>query len=485
MNALIENSFESYNSCRGIRESSIIPILLSSLSATELCLMFLIERDKTNQENIYYRSRFCEVLVEDRKCCNACQELFNNLDHFHSIHMKKPCELFHKESVISVLNENGITQAIGNVTLTVCEESKAENKLEDKKSIFNICKECGELFDDKTLFERHSALEHGKPTMEDNDKSQHEIKQIDENMGVAKGTKTDMGKFCCRYCGESFKTKSKKENHRRKVHSDLIKQQKAEMEESIKRREPKKLQCLFCPKELYKMSVNKHLLTMHFNEKENPKYQEMLESSRTICPECGKDFATTQKYISHLHNEHQETVKKEHLCNICGAGFATTSSLSAHTSVCMHRNYEKYCVECDRTFYTPSSYGFHIREFHSPKLDCTECGKKFSERRLLRHMKVNHVKEKEFPCKECPKQFAFPNKLKGHIQQVHLNLRPYGCEKCIYKASSSYNLNLHRRKMHQSTDQLNKTKLIEMIESGKHPFCGPEFITMLNNSSIH
>ena len=145
MNALIENS------CRGIRESSIIPILLSSLSATELCLMFLIERDKTNQENIYYRSRFCEVLVEDRKCCKACQELFNNLDHFHSIHMKKPCELFHKESVISVLNENGITQAIGNVTLTVCEESKAENKLEDKKSIFNICKECGELFDDKTL----------------------------------------------------------------------------------------------------------------------------------------------------------------------------------------------------------------------------------------------------------------------------------------------------------------------------------------------
>ena len=97
---------------------------------------------------------------------------------------------------------------------------------------------------------------------------------------------------------------------------------------------------------------------------------------------------------------------------------------------------------------------------------------------------MNKIKDKEFPCKECPKQFAFQKELKSHIQSVHLNLKPYGCENCIYKASGSFNLNLHRRKMHQSTDQLNKPKLIKMIESGIHPFCGPEFISMLNDSYI-
>ena len=97
-------------------------------------------------------------------------------------------------------------------------------------------------------------------------------------------------------------------------------------------------------------------------------------------------------------------------------------------------------------------------------------------------MKTAHVTEKEFGCNECPLKFTFQFQLMKHIKTVHLNMRPYGCEKCSYKASTSSNLNLHREKMHQATDKMNKQKLLEMIQSGNHPFCGIEFLQMLNNS---
>ena len=91
MSPLKTNPFQENNTCPGIQENSIIPILLSSLSTTELCLMFLIERDKADQ-NIYYRSRNCDKVLQNGLFCPSCQELFDNLNHFHHIQLKKSCK---------------------------------------------------------------------------------------------------------------------------------------------------------------------------------------------------------------------------------------------------------------------------------------------------------------------------------------------------------------------------------------------------------
>jgi len=456
---LLESQKVTINVCPGIQESSIIPILLSSLSATELCLMFLIERDKTNQQNIIYRSRTCDLVVNDGSCCIACNALFDNLNHFHSIHMKKPCELFHKESSSPVQNKNIRTNDFGNITLTLFKDTEAEKKVDDKETNFRNCEECGELFSDKRALARHSKFEHEKLELEDNENGQQEIGHIEESVdsvvhdkvildevlrndkSIKMEQSSELNKYTCKYCGELFEKQSRLYSHRRRVHSDLIKGQKAENGEV---RMDKKSQCLLCPEKLKSVSVNKHLITMHFHEKENPKYQEMEESIKKICSECGKDFVTAQKYRRHFYEEHGKSVKeKEHLCNICGTSYVTKFNLSTHMDT-EHQTFQRYCVECDKTFHRKPSFVSHLKEYHRPKIECTECGKKFSEKKLVRHMKVMHVKDKEFPCKECPKQFAFQKELKSHIQSVHLNLKPYGCENCIYKASSSFNLNLHR-----------------------------------------
>ena len=79
--------------CKGIPEGSIAPFLLSSLSTTELCLMFLIERDRSSKD-IVYRSRKCYNINNTETYCQSCKELLNNLNHFHHLYLKKSCKQF-------------------------------------------------------------------------------------------------------------------------------------------------------------------------------------------------------------------------------------------------------------------------------------------------------------------------------------------------------------------------------------------------------
>ena len=587
---ITERKYGSDNECKGIQESAIIPILLSSISSTELCLMLLIERDKKEQK-IFYRSRNCQLSVGNGKYCISCQELFDSLNHFHHLHLKKPCERFHQENSAEVLEQKtvkdlyNVSLTTSDDTLIICKEIKAEEeKLVEEELICNICEECGEIFDDKTALEKH-IFKHGELVLEDVKSTIQKTKVVEEHIEVndkasslisimpdvndeermgkrgkelgrnkkypcehcnvvikKRNMNNHMQKFhpvewrtvveqrnsvkknySCNYCEGTFSQKNSVNVHMRKYHVDQYREWKGQQrkpypckyceksfrkESSIhshvntkhpeqkrqwkadkeyrrekKRREKRncnRIQCPFCPEELKKMSINNHLLTFHFQEKENPKYQEMMEYCKRVCYYCGREFHTKPSYIEHLHREHKERMAKDHLCKTCGESYTTKSYLDTHISQ-IHGSNPMYCVECDKTYLTKLRFTAHLKNIHT-KLDCTECGKQFSAPKLVRHMKTAHVKEKEFGCNECPLKFTFQFQLMKHIKTVHLNMRPYGCEKCSYKASTSSNLNLHREKMHQATDKMNKEKLLEMIQSGNHPFCGIEFLQMLNNS---
>ena len=151
----------------------------------------------------------------------------------------------------------------------------------------------------------------------------------------------------------------------------------------------------------------------------------------------------------------------------------------------MHENDPFYCVECNKTFLTKQSFSTHVKSVHTPVIrECQECGKKLKAKAMLRHMQLVHIKDKKHRCSECPKAFVIKTQLLKHVEQVHQSLRPYGCEQCTYRASSMFNLNLHRKKMHQATDNFNKQNLIELIENGQHPFCGNDFIILMNQSVV-
>ena len=199
--------------------------------------MFLIERDKADQ-NIYYRSRNCDKVLQNGLFCPSCQELFDNLNHFHHIQLKKSCKQFQEDTQEIIVNQNEIT-------------------IQDTESD-----------------QMHSP----------------EIGKIKKKY------------YTCKHCKIFFLSKHQRSEHIKMSHSYKVKERKQKWEDKVKN--DIRMQCPFCLDLKLKYSISKHLLEMHYSEKDNPIYQDIMKKSlenKMICSECGKGFLIRQAYYHHLY----------------------------------------------------------------------------------------------------------------------------------------------------------------------------------------
>ena len=162
-----------------------------------------------------------------------------------------------------------------------------------------------------------------------------------------------------------------------------------------------------------------------------------------MCGVCGKLLKNKETLHSHIQHIHQKI--KQQICQFCGKIVRNKKALKEHTES-QHSNIEFPCME-------------------------PFCGKVFGNKKNMKmHFDRNHSgKERQHKCQKCEKVFYLPIDLRKHISQVHDKLKPFYCEVCQFKASSLTNLNMHRKKLHERPSISRKT-LIELSETGQHPF---------------
>ena len=411
-----------------------------------------------------------------------------------------------------------------------------DDELEKEGNLFNLCHNCGEIFESKLSLEEHSKICCVDDKLDSKDdlpnkglnacvisEATGEIKrtevQIDEkgqnfpmtiqmrhpcdkcdkeftrkrtliqhnrhtHEGMPKKpTKRKMKRllgvsFPCEKCDKVFKRKNALKKHSKNVHEDMPKKKPKE-------REGTRI-CFFCSLKVGSNSMYRHLVTVHYDERVNAKFKEIIESlkEKHVCPYCGQEFSTKSFYRSHCQAEHKDKVQKAKavICIKCDKGFKDNGQLNEHVKQ-VHEVDPVLCVECDKTYPNRRLFSSHVRLVHEiTEEKCPECGKDFKNKvRLVSHLRRVHIRDLDLhnKCKECPKAFKEREKLIAHIDRVHNKIRQFCCEMCNYKASSVFNLNLHRRKMHQATDHISRLQLINMIKEGKHPNCGSEVLKYL------
>ena len=177
-----------------------------------------------------------------------------------------------------------------------------------------------------------------------------------------------------------------------------------------------------------------------------------------LCPDCGDHFSDGAKYKQHKRMVHKPEIskpvwkekKETHVCEICSVQCSSKSSITNHIRM-QHGNPKIWtCGICASTFKSNAHYQTHIVLHEAPKIQCTQCGRKFhNEARLERHVLAQHRPDEEMnhQCTQCGKGFMEAVHLEGHMN-MHLGLKPHKCRYCSNCYQNRSNCYAHEKKSH-------------------------------------
>ena len=189
-----------------------------------------------------------------------------------------------------------------------------------------------------------------------------------------------------------------------------------------------------------------------------------------LCPECGTCFGDRSTMRKHIKMVHYKT--KSHQCDQCEKAFVDRTNLKRHIET-VHIKDLHICEFCTRTFTCSSYLREHVKREHSgTSVQCENCKKNFIQQKNLDLHLVNGIceeervvymkekkkmcsKNKSSPCPHCNVMLASPNKVKRHIEQVHIKgtgMSPKGkshrCMHCEFHTPFEKKLAKHIELMH-------------------------------------
>lgn len=239
---------------------------------------------------------------------------------------------------------------------------------------------------------------------------------------------TKDAKFECYHCGNQYKSKKAIEYHINGVHLGY----------------GHKFKCPKCSKVLTKMGLRYHMIREHGKKLQLDKKREFqcnvcLKKMTKIglkahlktyanfrkplaCKNCLKLFHKPNQLDRHLNLklcETEEEEKPKYSCKVCLKKLNTWPGYMSHMKI--YENYQKPlpCTECSRKFHQKRQLERHMELEHSDgKIQCTQCKvclKKMTQSSYYVHKEYYKDFPKPLPCTKCSKIFHKPKQLKNHL----------------------------------------------------------------------
>ncbi|XP_058122222.1 zinc finger protein 227 [Anopheles ziemanni] len=160
------------------------------------------------------------------------------------------------------------------------------------------------------------------------------------------------------------------------------------------------------------------------------------------CAICDKIFGNQDTLMT--HEKSHKTPRFE--CEECGKGFSQLRNYKYHVSV--HRGTKEFaakCPECGKMFNDKGYLSSHLKIHRNKKeYSCPHCPKSFNQRVAFNmHVRI-HTGVKPHKCNECGKRFSRKMLLKQHLR-THSGEKPYQCSVCGKSFADRSNMTLHHR----------------------------------------
>ncbi|XP_018336391.1 gastrula zinc finger protein xFG20-1-like isoform X1 [Agrilus planipennis] len=478
---------------------------------SDSCLLRAVDVDSNNL-SYSIKLSFCvpEVEWNDDSICNNCALLLDQAYEFKELCLKSKEVISYQVTTEQSLENEKIGVRNEGEALQHSEDDYSVNSDQDRDQEVDhkypyrhsskvkklnvqqvpslsefVCKICNETFKDRKLLAVHNKSKHGmdKPYnclfcdrqfKRSADIYRHELIHLNQRS------------FTCEICNQSYNTPSILSSHMIIKHADSSKW---------------KYVCSHCNKKFpFKSNRDTHIRRHHTNA-----------TSSYTCYHCGESYTSRILLINHIRSKH--TLKSQHTrkCQICASIFINQLKLENHmrkehgleTGMLKKRMKRYSCEKCGRKYTTERVLRMHVptcdgikrhsntmRQFRLKKDDDSQpdsdiktenTGMSLDNNKSLssqQDLKRKH-KRTDLTCEICNVFVGPYKKLAAHTLKDHgvdaKTLKPYHCDECDAKFSSS--THLARHKLYHAG---NRTHMCS--------YCGKGFITkkdMITHEKLH
>lgn len=312
---------------------------------------------------------------------------------------------------------------------------------------------------DSSLIKQEPAIE----IEEDNDYEYHREATQEVESSPNAILKIDPKRFKCAHCDKSYQHEYLLKQHvyRHTVSSPFTCEhcgegffEKILLDRHVRRTHSTDLKCEPCNKRYENTKVfNKHQFKFHWE--------------KLSCPYCTVTYFTTKALEDHVSAEHEgkslpqgESLK----CLICNAQFVRKLKLLSH----IESVHKMICGECNESFKSKTELQQHLLEQHhrdvlefeegpkrgeskSCQLVCYMCGHLFKNSYNLQlHFKKTHSTSEfklEYKCIQCERVFDLRDDANKHFKTDHEG-SVFKCEVCSKAYTRDYSLRAHLENTH-------------------------------------
>ncbi|XP_034484175.1 zinc finger protein 420-like [Drosophila innubila] len=228
----------------------------------------------------------------------------------------------------------------------------------------------------------------------------------------------------CHICRQRFKKASRYEEHM-KHHNDQLPFQ--------------------CTVETCKKGFTTAAGLRHHMDHTHPELCELIPCTVAGCEE---SFPRTRMLTHHLKKVHKilKPEIRSHPCTECDKVFRCPTALKKHMYKHTGEEPPISCNICNKRFFINSELRDHLLRHAGVKNHvCPYCGVGKTTRQEWNKHILTHTREKQFQCRQCDHASHNKQALANHVKVVHMKIKNFACQYCGKTFGKSHACKIHER----------------------------------------